>query len=38
MDWSCEDVIRWAIANLKADETVIARLRGKFFRFGIMNG
>ena len=29
MEWSYEDVVRWAILNLKVDQSIIARLRGQ---------
>ena len=29
MEWAYEDVVRWAILNLKVDQSTIARLRGK---------
>ena len=33
MNWSCEDVIRWAEETLKFDEILISRLRGKLILF-----
>jgi hypothetical protein len=29
MEWSYDDVVCWAILNLKVDQSIIARLRGK---------
>ena len=31
MEWSCEDVVRWATQNLCIDDIITARLRGKFW-------
>jgi hypothetical protein len=30
MEWSYEDMVRWAILNLNVDESIIARVRSKY--------